>query len=161
MKKLLFGLVLAVSLVSAKAEYFATNNLSASNHFVLAKGAVLQTLTLYSTNTVPTVVRLYDGAITNITSAFTNYVVYTTNEVTTVTSTTTGVTNSFTNTVVKYTAQAVAAATNNNTPRVTIVVPASNVPVEYVFNPNELFSSRLTVSNDLTGLSFVLRYRNP
>jgi hypothetical protein len=159
MKKFILGLFLAVSV--SQAAFFATNNLTAASHAITSRGVVVQSLTLYSTNTVPTLFYLFDGAITNVTAAFTNYTAYTTNEVDTIVSTTTGVTNLFTNTVIKYLATAVAAATNNTTPRVTIVVPASNVPVEYVFNPQESFAQYVTASNNLTGLSFIMRYRSP
>jgi hypothetical protein len=160
MKKLLLGLALTFCLNANAQSFFATNNLTAGAHTVFTTGKILESLTLYSTNTLPTLVYLYDGAITNVTGVFTNYTVYTTNVVSTVV-TTAGITNTYTNVMLRYVPATVAAATNNALPRYTLVVPPSSEVLTYALSPFASVAKGLTVSNALTGLSFVLQYRNP
>lgn len=158
MKKLLLSL--ALTLVTSFGATAVVSNQTATNAVVVATAGVLDSIQLYSTNVTPTIVRFYDGAITNVTAAYTNYLTYTTNIVTEYV-TTLGTTNLLTNNVTYNVANVVAAATNNSTAFLTLVVPGSangqvlnyTAPIPFVFRSN------LTLSNDLTGVSGVVTYR--
>lgn len=164
MKKLLIlTTVLVLGMVSASAQlFYGTNNLAATNNTIFSSGAVvLQKITLWSTNTSPTLVYLRDGDLVSTNSAFTNYLTYTTNVVTTWVGTQ-GTTNNYTNTVVTYIANNVAASTNNAVPaRFTFVVPASPTILNYTFVPNQTFVNKLTLSNSVAGVNALIQYRNP
>jgi hypothetical protein len=159
MKKFISIIGLGVSLLTAQAQLFTSqSNLAATNTAVITTPLVLEQMTLFSTNTTPTLVFLYDGAITNVTAAYTNYIQYPTNVVTTYTNTT-GTTNTLTNRVEYTLAVANAAATNNSSPIRSLVVPASGSVT--VFTETIPFAQKLTISNNLAGLSAVIRYRKP
>lgn len=164
MKKLILGLLLTLNCSFAQmgSIYFATNNLAASNHFLLTGGKYVESLTFTTTNTTgSTLVYLYDGAITNVTGAWTNYVTYTTNVVDTYISIL-GTTNIMTNTVVWNAASTHAAATNNTSPSFVIAVnPATLGPTTYRFTTPLPFLSRVTLSNSLAGLNAVISYHTP
>ena len=151
--------VLALMTVSVNAGTYVGANLSAGDTAVIAQPTVVTRMTFYSTNATPTIVRLYDGAITNVTGLYTNWTSYVTNEVSTYVNTT-GTTNTQTNTVIKALASIVSAATNNMSPILTLVVPASNEPL--VFDSRSIpFAQKVTLSNNLTGLSAIIDYRTP
>lgn len=169
MKKLLA--ILGLSSVTLFAQIpsqsvYVTNNMAASATTIISKSIDVGQLTFWTTNTSTTLVYLYDGAITNVTAAYTNYTTYSTNIVSNYV-TTTGTTNSLTNHVIYNAAVAVAAATNNSSPYVTIVVPGSliaNAAGQFVTYtpPTELvFRNKLTLSNSAAGLNGVISYRNP
>jgi hypothetical protein len=164
-KYLVISLVFLASLFTAQAQLtagqqiFATNNLTAGAGIMINEGVTVNQLQLYSTNLTPTIVRLYDGWYVYTNAAFTNYTTYLTNIVTTYTNTT-GTTNTFTNSVLFSAAAVTAASTNNNTPPiVSFIVPANNVPI--TINGPFQFSQKLTLSNNLTGLSGVILYHQP
>lgn len=151
-------LIAALTSVSMFAGTAVGSNKSAGRTEAVFTGpTVMQTVSLWSTNTVPTIVRLYDGNIVWTNAAYTNVTVYTTNLVSTYTNSV-GTTNTFTNTTV-YSSMAVVAANTNNasTPIVTLVCPANNVPI--TFDAPLTIGRFLTLSNDQTGLSYVITYR--
>lgn len=151
-------LVFTLTLVSIKADVAVGSNVVATNTVVVNAAAILQNITLFSTNNVPTIVRLLDGNLTTVTGAYTNYIEYSTNVVSSYI-TTTGVTNIMTNTVLVMIPSSHAAATNNTTAKMTLVVPANNVPI--TFSSVTIFNNKINLSNNLAGLSYVLQYRTP
>lgn len=155
--KNLFQIVLALAFGAQlhAAEYIGSN-LVATNTAVVATPVIVSSVTVFSTNTVPTLVRLYDGALTNVTSAYTNYTTYTTNLIVNYV-TTSGITNKYTNDVIWRSPNVVAAATNNTTPTVSFVAPAANVPLT-ITGP-WIFGKSVTLSNNLAGLSVIMTYR--
>jgi hypothetical protein len=157
MKKLILALLLTV--LSTKAVVFSTNNLAAGNHFLISGANVLQSLVLSTTNDTPTQVLVYDGAITNITAAWTNWTSYTTNVVYSYL-TSTGTTNTVTNTVVFPVINPHAAATNNTVPIIAGVVTKQT---PFVLTPpgGTIFTSRVTLSNNAAGVNAIVLYRNP
>lgn len=160
MKKLLIIGLTLVSCLVANASTFSTNNLAAStNHTILTTPFKLESITLFSTNLTPTIVKLIDGWVVSTNTAFTNYVQFSSNVVSSVI-TSTGVTNQYTNTVLMID-PVITAATTNGSPYVqkTIVVPGNNTLIT-VQGPIS-FSRRLTVDSSLTGLSFVMEYSSP
>lgn len=159
MKLIKVILILAALLVPTKALNFATNNLAAStNHTILTSPFVLESITLWSTNTSPTTVKFYDNWATATNSAWTNLVVSVGTSVTNFV-TSSGVTNTFTNTVQKITSTAHAAAVVVPTPILTVTVPASGTLV--TLDDPIFFTKRLTLDVSATGLSFNMNYRNP
>lgn len=161
MKNLIKVLLVAVALLipSVKADTFSTNNLAAStNHTILTSPLILQSITLWSTNTSPTTVKFFDNWATSTNTAWTNLVVSVAAVVTNFV-TSSGVTNSFTNTVQKVTSTAHAAAIVVPTPILTVTVPASGVLV--TLDDPIFFTKRLTLDVSAAGLSFNMSYRNP
>jgi hypothetical protein len=157
-------LVCGLFALNTRAEFYATNNLAASNHIIFsAGGKVLQSITLWSTNVAPTLVYLRDGTLVTTNGVFTNYVRYTTNVITSDVSAFTGLTNTFTNTVIQYTAVVTAANTNVAVlPRYTFVVPSTPTVFNFDFDPQPMFvNPTTTLSNSLTGLNVLLEYRTP
>lgn len=157
MKKLLFSLLAAVSLSSYGATAIV-DNLEATNTVVVSTPLVLDSITLYSTNTVPTVVRLIDGDLTTVTAAWTNYTTYTTNLVREYVNTL-GTTNTTTNSLLYVQAEPHAAATNATTPIATIVVPANGEVLTFTPTIPIIFTDQLNLSNNLAGVSGVISYR--
>jgi hypothetical protein len=161
MKKLLINLFAAVALiVNVSAATTAIANQAATNAVIVNAPLVLDSITLYSTNTTPTIVYLFDGAITNVTAAWTNYTTYTTNQTYSYINSL-GTTNLQTNTTLYVQANAHAAATNNSTPLASFVVPASGGLVTFTPPIPLTFASKLTLSNNLIGVSGVVSYRSP
>lgn len=166
MKKLLFLVGLTVSLVTMQAETVTGSNLTAGHsRAVVATPCVLQSISLWTTNRTPTIVRLFDGDVVYTNAAFTNITTYVTNITTTYTNSV-GTTNSFTDTTVYSAATVTAANTNNpSTSVVAIIVPASgtdNVAGQAItYNVPISIGRYLTISNNLTGVSYLLNYRKP
>lgn len=159
MKKLILSLTIALAtLLTANAATAVVSNQSAGASAVVATPAVLDSITLFTTNATPTIVYLYDGAVTNVTGLTTNYITYTTNIVTSYI-TSLGTTNLHTNNVLYNVAQVNAAATNISTPIYTLVVPASGALVTYTPPSPLVFTTKITLSNNLTGVSGVISYR--
>ena len=159
----LFKLLFAVSLLALNINAASTaiiSNQVATNAVIVNGGALLDNVVLYSTNTTPTIVYFYDGAITNVTAAWTNYTAYSTNQTYSYI-TSGGTTNLQTNTTWYVIANPRAAATNNTTPMLTLVVPGSGTGQTLNFTPPipQIFAQRITVSNNLAGLSGVITYR--
>ena len=157
MKKLLLTISLLAALNASAQQFFVTNSLAAGARTLVNEAIVLNNLQLLSTSN--TVIRLYDGALTNIVGAYTNYSTFSTNLVT-VNVTTTGITNTFTNTVLYTLAQAVTAATNNTPPIATVLVPA-NPTVPVILNGPIIFTKYMTLSNDSGTVSAIVNYRQP
>lgn len=166
MKKFLFILgicaaTLTSSFAQAGSSYFVTNNLTASARSLITGTFLLESITLTTTNTVPTVVRLYDGDTTYITQAYTNYVSYTTNIISTYISVL-GTTNTMTNTVLWNGLTGHALATNNTPVIAAVVANPGTLPV-VTWTPTTAipFVNKLTLSNDAAGLNVIVRYRLP
>jgi hypothetical protein len=165
MKKILVLIAMLMTLTfGVKAEQYITNNLTAFSHLVLSnQPIVLQSITLWTTNTAaPTLVKFYDGHLITTNTAYTNYTAARTAVVSTYI-TSTGSTNTLTNYVWKTSANAVAAANTSRNPILTIVVPtAANGPITFPVDdtdPSVIFSRFVVVSNDATGLSFSATYK--
>lgn len=139
-------------------QFYSTNNLAATNHTIFASGAVIQQITLWSTNASPTMVYLRDGDLTYTNGVYTNFLRYTTNVISSYVGAS-GITNNQTNVNIVYVPQTIAANTNNTPVRATITVPASGVILTYPFDPNLLFTKKLTLSNSAVGLNAVIQYR--
>lgn len=158
--KTLITFIAAVVLftTSSLAATATIDNQVATNAVIVDDNIVLDSVTLYTTNTTPTLVYIYDGAIEKITGAYTNYTTYITNRVSSYI-TSLGTTNLHTNSVLFVQSQANAAATNAATPVISIVVPANSEV--YTFTPTTpmVFSSNLTISNNLAGVSGIVSYR--
>lgn len=157
-KSLVLGLALTCATAFGQGAYYSTNNLTAGAHTLVAVPATAFSLTLFSTNTAPTIVYLFDGAVTNVIGAYTNVVQYVTNQVTTYI-TTTGLTNTFTNRVLYTDYQAMTASTNAANPLVSLVIPPTGEIITYPLSPNLVFARSIILSNALTGASVVLNYR--
>ena len=158
MKKLLLtiGLMLAASVSYAQTLY-VTNSMAAGARTLVNEAIVANSITLFGTTN--TIVRLYDGALTNVVGATTNIATFTTNIVTTYIGPQTGITNIWTNKVFWATAVAVAQTTNNSTPFASFGVTANQPEVTY--QGPFIISKYLTVSNDVGGLNFRVDYRQP
>lgn len=164
LKLIVACLMVGLGGLKAKADVFATNNLAATNNVLITGAFVLQSMTIFTTNDTPTLIRIYDGDTTKVTTAWTNYTSYTTNYVTTWL-TSTGTTNTSTNTYIYTLATPNAAATNANDVRISAVVDKLT---PYTFNPAQIpgaylstFNSKLTLSNDLAGVGAIIQYRTP
>lgn len=158
MKKLfvIFSMVALFSMKS-KAQTYATNNMATGIATVAAVPVVLTHLTLFTTNTTPTIVYLYDGYLTQTNAGYTNFVTYTTNQITLYTNTM-GLTNTWTNTVIATVANGVAARSNVISPALaTLVVPA--YPGILDVNTYLMAGNRVTMSNTLQGTSAIITYR--
>lgn len=150
-------LILAISSICSFAGTYVTNNMGVATATPSTTPVVLQSLTLYSTNTVPTIVYFYDGWYTTTNNGYTNYVTYVTNQTVLYTNTM-GITNTYTNTVIATAANAVAANTGAvSLPILTVVVPANNVLL--TLTKDIVFGQRMTFSNTLVGLSGMIQYR--
>jgi hypothetical protein len=167
MKKLLLIVALSFGFVSnALALTQAESNLASStNDTIIATPVVINSITLWSTNTAVTTVKLYDYFRVYTNTAHTNWTVSTTTEVTTwVTST--GTTNSSTNTVTQRTANPVAASSTVEPPIVTtLIVPATgtaNTAGQIVTYTGPFYFNRRVVADiSATGLSYVMDYSVP
>lgn len=156
----------AIKLLLAIAFFTATSfgaqkvgsNLTATNTVIITNACVATSFTFFSTNATPTIVRLFDGDLTYVTGAYTNYTAASTSKVTSFV-TVNGTTNLSTNTVIQLTASAHAAATNTLVPIAVFVVPAANVPITIEPDSGIAFASKLNLSNNLAGLSYVISYR--
>lgn len=158
MKRFLLTISLLVATLNVSAQqFFVTNALPAGAKALVNEACVLNNIQLLSATNA--IIRIYDGAITNAVGAYTNYTVFSTNLVTTFI-TTTGLTNTFTNTVLFTSATAVAAATNNTPPIITLVVPANSI-TPITFNGPIAFTKNLTLSNDVGIVSCVINFRQP
>lgn len=162
MKKLLLILTLAASIFTSKGAVATGSNLVATNTAVLTTGAVITSLSVWSTNNSTTIVYLYDGYALATNTAWTNYTTVVTNQVVSYV-TTTGVTNAMTNTVIKTIANPHAAGAVVATPVVTLAVPGAPSSGTAILTFDEPFSvaNRLTLSNSLAGLSYIVNYRSP
>jgi hypothetical protein len=158
--KFILTIICALALTAATfASTYVGSNLSAGSTEVITTPSVVTSITLFSTNATPTIVRLYDGSVTYVTEAYTNRTYYTTNIASSYV-TTGGTTNLQTNTVLTSALVATGAATNNRAPILTIVVPASSVPI--TFDSRSIsFANSTYLSNNLTGLSATIEYRTP
>ncbi len=135
---------------------WVTNGMAAGLRTVVNEAVVLQSLSV--TGTSNTIVRLYDGPPTNIVGAYSNYTIFATNRITTFVGVN-GITNNFTNTVLYTLVQAVAAATNNAVPLLTLNIGANVAP--FTFSTPMIFTRSIGVSNDLGGVTMVLTYTQP
>jgi hypothetical protein len=152
-------LLAAVALVvTSQGATTAFSNLAATNTTVVTTPAVVNSLTLFSTNTTPTLVRLYDNAITVTNAAYTNYTSTVSTEVESFVGSN-GITNAVTNVVVAIATSEHAAETIAKTPVVTVVVPANNIPV--TITPRSIFPHKVVLSNNLAGVSGIITYRTP
>jgi hypothetical protein len=156
-------MVAVVSLISVRADtFFSTNNLPAStNNLCINAPLVLTSITLSTTNDLPTLVKVYDGGPTTVSPLWTNYITYKTNTVSTYLSGT-GTTNTVTNTTLYVLANINAAVTNATTPRVALVV-TKTTPITFT-TPNSsgvIFDSKLTLDTAAAGVSAVIQYRSP
>lgn len=161
MKKLIQSLAVTLSLfaITSEAGVYTTNNMGVATATPSTTPVVLTHLTLFTTNTVATIVYLYDGFYTTTNNGYTNYTSYTTNQITIYTNSA-GLTNTWTNTVIASAAHAVAANAGAVTlPLAVLVVPPS--PGVLDINKDLVFANRLTLSNTLMGLSGVITYRTP
>ena len=136
----------------------SVSNLSNTNTTIVATPVVITELTLFSTNTTPTIVYLYDGSLTVTNSAYTNYTTSVSTEVESYVGAN-GLTNAWTNSVITVAANEVAEETVDRTPVATLVVPANNVPV--TITPNVIFTYSAILSNNLAGISGIITYRTP
>lgn len=159
MKKLLITLISVVSMFSAHATIFTTNNLAATNATMINEPIIGKSITLFTTNATTTLVRLFDGATTREQAAWTNYVLAVTNVVTTYTNTT-GTTNTFTNAVLKSFASIHDAETVNIDPIAVIAVPPNGETITLDLE-GLIFSQYLALSNNLKGVSAIITYRTP
>ncbi len=156
MKKLL--LLIGLLAINANAQlFYVTNNMAAGLRVVIPQAVVLQSLQL--TGTSNTIVRFYDGAATNVTAAYSNYTTFVTNRVSTFVSVQTGLTNTVTNTVLHTTIQAVAAATNDVAPILTLNIGANVAP--FIFDTPIIFARGVNVSNNNGGITMVVDYHLP
>lgn len=158
MKKLLFSILAATMLAPTFGATAVVDNLEATNTVVISTPLVLDSITLYSTNATPTIVRLIDGDLTTVTAAWTNYITYQTNLVRTYINTL-GTTNITTNSLQYVQLEPHAAATNATTPILTIVVPADGGMVTFEPPSPIVFTSKLNLSNNLMGVSGIVSYR--
>ena len=163
--KLLFVTVLAAVSIQAQS-YYTTNNLAAGFHTISSTPAVLNSITVWTTNQTATIISLYDSFVVLTNSAYTNYITYQTNIVTTYI-TSTGVTNQMTNSL-RYVGPNVVAASTNGTPvpLISFTIPGSAVAnsatTPFTFTPpggSALFATRLALSNDQAGASALINYR--
>jgi hypothetical protein len=160
LKNIVLLLVTSASIL-AQSSYYSATNLAATNTVAVNSPALLESIILTSTNTLPTLVQLFDGNLTYTTGAYTNYISYTTNVVSTYISVL-GTTNTMTNTVLWNQLDPHAAATNNRTASLALMVnPASQAAVTYTPPTAIVFSSKINLSNNLAGVNVVLRYRLP
>lgn len=165
MKKLfikLFALVaLTTSLYAQGSLYYTTSNVAATNIAPISTGFLLDQIILTSTNNSSSLVYLYDGGLTYVTGAYTNYVTYTTNVVSTYISIL-GTTNIMTNKVVWNALNPHAAATNNSSPILALAVnPATGNVINYTPTVPIVFARSLTLSNNNAGLNVTIRYHLP
>jgi hypothetical protein len=158
--------VALLSIASTQGAVQSESNLALNtNKTILAVPAVINSITLWSTNTAVTTVNLYDYFRVYTNTAYTNWTVTTTSEVTTwITST--GTTNSSTNTVTQRTANPVAAASNVEPPIVkSLIVPATgtaNTAGQIVTYTGPFYFNRRVVADiSATGLSYVMDYSTP
>lgn len=165
MKKLFKNIVKAFAIVALVANisgdtWFATNNLAAGSHHLFNGPKVVTQISITTTNDTPTIIRLYDGAITNVTAAYTSYTGYSSNVVTSVI-TSTGTTNTFTNSVYFVAPVSNDAATNNTPVKIAGSVDKYNPLIIIPSNGAQYFLSRMTLSNNATGVSALVGYRSP
>jgi len=173
MKNIAIKLFCAAILVfgSVKADIYTTNNLPASTNNVTVSGPViLSKLILSTTNSTPTIVKLYDGGPTTVTPLWTNYTTFTTNLVSSVI-TSTGTTNTYTNKVIYTVAKVNAAATNATVAKLVFEVDSLN-PVQWPLNigfpssdpyagASVQFNSKITLDTSAAGVNAVIQYRSP
>ncbi|HEX9232717.1 MAG TPA: hypothetical protein VF849_01575 [Blattabacteriaceae bacterium] len=138
------------------AEIYVTNNMATGLRTVVNEAIVLSSLQITGTTNV--LLRFYDGAITNVTGAYSNVTIYATNRITTFVGVN-GITNNFTNTVLYSVIAAVAAATNNTTPILVLNIGANVAP--FTFDTPLIFTKYVNVSNDQGGVTMVLNYHQP
>lgn len=161
--------LIAVALLSVASSYGLTqaeSNLTLNtNKTILSTPAVINSITLWSTNTAVTTVKLYDYFRVYTNTAHTNYTTTITTEVSEhITST--GTTNYNTNTVIQRTANAVAAAENVEPPIVkTLIVPATGTAdtagAIVTYTGPFYFNRRVVADISATGLSYVMDYSVP
>jgi hypothetical protein len=153
--------VLSLATLSTFATVQSESNLAANtNKTILASPAVITSITLWSTNTEPTLVKLYDNFRVYTNAAWTNFTTSITTDVEEVI-TSTGTTNYYTNSVITRTASPTAAAENVEPPILrSIVVPAAaNGPIT-ITGPI-YFNRRIVADISATGLSYVMDYSTP
>jgi hypothetical protein len=158
MKKLILSISLLLTLTAANAGTYVASNLAATNTTAVAAPVVVTSLTLYSTNNVPTLTYLYDGSTTVTNAAWTNYTA-TVGAVVETYIGANGLTNTWTNQQPIIAASPHAAATIARTPVASFVVPANNVPL--TLDLGARFTYSVVVSNNLAGLSGIINYRTP
>lgn len=157
MKKILLIISLIGLTISVKAQQtFVTNSMAAGLREVVAEAIVVNSIIVSGSSN--TMIRIYDGSVTNVIAAYTNVIRFPTNVVTTFIGPT-GITNNWTNTVLTTTATAVGAATNNVPPLLVLAVFAGQPP--QIYNGPYLLTRTLNVSNDLGGLNMIVNYRQP
>lgn len=157
MKKLLALLGLTLALNANAQRFYVTNGMAAGLRVIIPQAVTLQSLQI--TGTSNTIVRLYDGPTTNVTAAYSNYTTFVTNRVSSFVSVQTGLTNTVTNTVLYTLVQAVAAATNDVSPVLTLNIGANTAP--FIFDSPITFTRGVNVSNNLGGITMVVNYDLP
>lgn len=161
MKKLISVIAaLAMVVVGSADSWFTTNNLAAGNHYLFAGPKVITAITITTTNDTPTTINIYDGAITNVTAAYTSYTTYASNVVEEVI-TSTGVTNSYTTSRLFVAPVSNAAATNNTFVKIAGSVDKLNPLIITPTLGAQYFLSRFTLSNNAAGVSALVGYRSP
>ena len=133
-----------------------------TNALIRGGGALVSTVTIYTTNALGTMVHFYDSGTNNtptyVVATYTNRAVYTTNLVNNYT-TTTGVTNYLTNLVQISRNYAVPQTTNTFPYVAAYFIPGVNTP--YTFTLDAVFARGVAVSNSTAGASIVVNYRRP
>jgi hypothetical protein len=158
MKKLLVVLLLVTGITANAAVATKTSNV-ATNDLVTATGLVLQSLTLTTTNTAVTTVKLYDddkapyGSWTN--AAYVSTATYTSNNVENYVSLT-GVTNFITN-AVSYTLLVTNSAATNALSPVWIGTVSSTAPVS-LSGLGMRFNRGMAMSNNAAGITATILY---
>lgn len=155
--------VVALLTFSAKAEVQVEANLALNtNKTIIATPVVINSITLWSTNTAVTTVKLYDYFRVYTNTAWTNFTTATTTTVESVI-TSTGTTNLYTNSVITRTASPNAAANNVEPPIArTLIVPATGTAntsgATITYTGPFYFNRRVTADISASGLSYVMDY---
>jgi hypothetical protein len=159
MKKilLLIGAILSFAQANA-AQFFVTNNLAASFHTLTAVPAIVDVVTLTTTNDTATIVYLVDGWQLQTNAAYTNFTTTTTTEVVAYV-TSLGTTNNYTNTVIQTAANPVAASTTAVAAPIAAITVTKNQPA--VFTPTYplQFTKFIALTNNAAGVNAVISYR--
>jgi len=162
MKKLLIVIGLMVALTPTFGQLiYSTNNLTAGTHTLGTDTKIAYSVFVSTTNTTaPTVIRIYDGFHVNTNAAYSAPLSYTTNIVTSYI-TTLGTTNLHTNRLRFNTTQTIAANTNVANPPVWAFTVPPNSTATFEPDTSHMFVRFMNLSNNLTGASVVVSYRNP
>lgn len=159
------ALLLLVSIPSFATWQTEANLALNTNKTILATPAVVKSITLWSTNTAATTVKLYDNFRVYTNTAWTNFTTTTTTTVESVI-TSTGTTNLYTNSIISRTEAPTAAASNIEPPILrTIVVPAApsfgTTGDQITITGPIYFNRRIVADISATGLSYVMEYQTP